>query len=258
MAREMSRAALERVDNVKPIGDAERKRLFGTFSYREGTPRGAVVIDAAWRRANIVSVTIPQLTRIERPLKSGTVACHRLIAAQLQRCWELIEQLGHLPRVLTYDGLFVPRHMGWDPKRPLSNHTWGTAWDINAAWNGYGRTPAKRGSKGSVWELVGIAQACGFAWGGHWTGSYADGMHFEAFRVVPANSLPVCIDAVKPQGKPVVDLPARRRLYADTMHQPLAEVYGAAGAVLADMPQQTEFLRRLNGVNAVLTEAGVK
>lgn len=64
----------------------------------------------------------------------------------------------------------------------LSNHSWGTAFDINYAWNCLGALPALRGEKGSVRELVPIAHRHGFYWGGHF--SRRDGMHFEVARVL--------------------------------------------------------------------------
>ena len=44
-----------------------------------------------------------------------------------------------------------------------------------------GTTPALVGRKGSVRELVEIANANGFYWGGHFTRK--DGMHFEVAQV---------------------------------------------------------------------------
>jgi len=65
---------------------------------------------------------------------------------------------------------------GW--RTTLSNQSWGTAFDINAAWNGLGRRPPLVGEKGSVRELVQLANQHGFYWGGHFS-KRPDGMHFE-------------------------------------------------------------------------------
>ena len=64
----------------------------------------------------------------------------------------------------------------------LSNYAWGTAFDINVPWNARGTVPALCGEKGSVRELVAIANEHGFYWGGHF--SRRDGMHFEVARVL--------------------------------------------------------------------------
>ena len=54
----------------------------------------------------------------------------------------------------------------------LSNHAWGTAFDINAKWNPFTHIPALVGSTGSVRELVKIANDFGFYWGGHFQQRY--------------------------------------------------------------------------------------
>ena len=72
--------------------------------------------------------------------------------------------------------------------RTPSNHSFATAFDINAAWNGLGREPAARGEKGSVRELVPIFEKWGFRWGGNFR--RRDGMHFEIARIItPADSI---------------------------------------------------------------------
>jgi hypothetical protein len=66
-------------------------------------------------------------------------------------------------------------------KTVLSNHAFGTAFDINVNWNRLGTIPALVGQKGSVRELVQIANNNGFYWGGHFTRK--DGMHFEIAKI---------------------------------------------------------------------------
>ena len=60
----------------------------------------------------------------------------------------------------------------------LSNHAFGTAFDINVQWNPLEALP---GRTGCVFELVPMAHRHGFYWGGHF--SRRDGMHFEVARV---------------------------------------------------------------------------
>jgi hypothetical protein len=64
----------------------------------------------------------------------------------------------------------------------LSNHSKGSAFDINAGYNGLGRVPAPIGATGSVRELVPLAVRFGFYWGGWF--SRGDGMHFEVKSVL--------------------------------------------------------------------------
>lgn len=194
MARAMTRAELLAVDGVKPCSEAKRIELLGDFKWKKLNSAGEIQILGGWKEKNVVDVVCPQLTRIANKT-SGKVYIHRLVAPQFLRFFELVEQLGLLNRVLTWDGCFYARLIrGSSTAR--SAHAWGGAFDINVTWNGYGSTPAAAGKQGSVRELLGIAESCGFGWGGWWSGKYTDGMHFELFRVVPAAELPVLSDQV--------------------------------------------------------------
>jgi hypothetical protein len=77
----------------------------------------------------------------------------------------------------------------------LSNHAFGSAFDINAGQNGLGRIPAAVGAYGSVRELVPIAHRFGFYWGGHF--SRADGMHFEVAKLLTAEEVANTLTSLK-------------------------------------------------------------
>lgn len=62
------------------------------------------------------------------------------------------------------------------------SNSFGTAFDINVPWNGLGITPALKGKKGSVRELVETAYKFGLYWGGYF--KRKDGMHFEVAVVM--------------------------------------------------------------------------
>jgi len=64
----------------------------------------------------------------------------------------------------------------------LSNHAFGSAFDINASFNALGVEPARVGDRGCVRELVTIANDHGFYWGGHFA-KRPDGMHFEVANI---------------------------------------------------------------------------
>ena len=83
--------------------------------------------------------------------------------------------------MLTWAGLWNPRFVRGS-RRTLSNHAYASAFDINAPWNGLRRQPALVGKRGSVRELVAVANELGWWWGGHgFPPDYGrkDGMHFE-------------------------------------------------------------------------------
>ena len=157
------------------LSDARLKAAFGEFKYQEA-PGGRVTIDPEWVRANIVEATVPQLAHLG--VRDGRVECHRLVEAALVAGWADVERAGLLGALLTFDGLWVPRHMTWNSARPLSRHSWGIAFDVNAGFNGYNTAGAKPGTHGSLWEVAPIFEDHGFAWGERWTSAKGP-MHFE-------------------------------------------------------------------------------
>jgi hypothetical protein len=163
---------------------AGRQALFGRFRF-EADPvpdnRENIRILGDWEAQNIVRVQIPQLAGVSGASSTGTVRFHRLAVAQLVSLWKAWENAGLLLLVMTWGGSFVPRFVrGSD--RTLSNHSFGSAFDINVAFNPLGVRPALVGRPGSVRELVPTANEHGFYWGGHFT--RLDGMHFEVAKLI--------------------------------------------------------------------------
>lgn len=133
-----------------------------------------------FQHKNIVYVSLPQLSVATSGEESGMLF-HKKGVDQLKAFYSEIEKTGLLKKVLTFNGSFVPRLVR-NSKTRLSNHSFGTAFDINAQWNALGCTPAALGTKGSVRELVPLAHEYGFYWGGHF--SRKDGMHFEIAKIL--------------------------------------------------------------------------
>ena len=92
-------------------------------------------------------------------------------------------------------GCFNPRHMRHDKSRPLSDHTWAVAFDINSSTNrAFYRKPTDPkpfepgwGKYSSLPESVVLAfKSVGFSWGGDWgtgaRGGFCDPMHFSLRR----------------------------------------------------------------------------
>ncbi len=201
-----------------PLTNSQRCRRFGNFRFQHSpTPTDPehVRILGGWPEANIRQVWVPQLRR--------NVSVNHLVAEPFLALWAEWERLGLLGGaecpgvrhdgrglVLSFNGAWVPRMKRtkgtYEERRlaaaargvsGLSNHAWGTAFDLNAAWNGLGREPAALGTTGSVRELVPAAEALGWFWGGHFR-SRPDGMHFEwAGLAAPARRLLVNDDAAK-------------------------------------------------------------
>lgn len=157
----------------------ERTARFGSFEFRPAPVSGmpeAIQITKRSPLFKIAEVHLPQLVGVTGFPKSGKVLFHAAAADQLVVLVEAWESAGLLDRILSWAGSYVPRFVRGS-QVTLSNHSWGTAFDINAAWNGLGKTPAQVGETGSVRELVSIAYRLGWFWGGHF--SRPDGMHFE-------------------------------------------------------------------------------
>ena len=109
---------------------------------------------------------------------------HKKCEYQLVKLFERLEKENLHTKILSYAGSFNPRFIRGS-RTQLSNHAWGTAFDINVPYNGLNKVPALLGQKGCLRELVPIANECGFYWGGHF--SRKDGMHFEIAKIINDN-----------------------------------------------------------------------
>jgi peptidoglycan hydrolase-like protein with peptidoglycan-binding domain len=179
-ARDTSGSNFPPRPNFPPLENtAARQALFGRFDYvsdpRPGNPENIRIL-GTWERDNIIAVPIPQL-RALGPRAPGSMPFHRLAANQLRGLWADWQRANLLDRVLSFDGSFSARFIRGS-RTQLSNHCFGTAFDINAAENPLGARPPLVGERGSTRELVQLANKWGFYWGGHF-GSRPDGMHFE-------------------------------------------------------------------------------
>jgi hypothetical protein len=159
------------------LGNDQRMKVFGAFKWvhkPEPGNRENIEILGDWEERNIVRVSIPQLVKLgfdkPRPF-------HRMVADKVVALWDDWEKEGVVEDIISYEGDFFPRLIRGS-STSLSNHSFGTAFDVNAAQNGLGRTPAKPGQKGCLYRLVPIMHKHGFYWGGHF--SRLDGMHIES------------------------------------------------------------------------------
>lgn len=167
------------------VGTAARQAVFGKFAFKHKplpNNKENIVITDNWEQNNIVRVVIPQLAGIEGASHDGGVRIHKLAAKQLQDLFKAWASAGLSDRILTWGGAFVPRFIRGN-NGVLSNHAFGSAFDINVAWNMLGHEPARVGERGSVRELVQLANQHGFYWGGHFK-KRPDGMHFEVAKIL--------------------------------------------------------------------------
>ena len=166
------------------LGNAARNILFGPLKFRSGPLKGdygkeTITVTNDFESASIVRLEIPELIGIKGASSTGRVRFHKSCVPQLKGLWAAWQRKGLLRHVLTFDGAYSPRFIRCS-NRTLSNHAFGTAFDINAGDNPLGAQPALAGRKGCVFELVPTANQFGFYWGGHF--SRRDGMHFEVAK----------------------------------------------------------------------------
>jgi hypothetical protein len=169
--------------DFRPMSSTDRAAAFGTFAFvPAGVPGNpeAIQITDGWASGNIVSASVPQLKGVSGAPASCHIPFHVKASAQLIALWKAWEDAGLLPLVESFAGSWAPRYVRGS-RTYLSNHAWGTAFDINAGYNPLGAVPALVGKKGSVRKLVELANANGFYWGGHF--ERTDGMHFEIARL---------------------------------------------------------------------------
>ena len=144
-------------------------------------------------RDNIITVLVPQLKGIKdnrgenlnNPF-NGKLDFYRKGVPQLLAAFEETENLGFKNLLLSCAGSFNPRlkrkTSNNAPSTEPSEHSFGTAFDINNEFNPQGKMPPKDGQVGSVRKLVPIFEKHGFKWGGNF--STPDGMHFEIVKLM--------------------------------------------------------------------------
>ena len=151
---------------------------------------------------NIGLVLVPQLdgindVRTDALQKAGAKFNGKLkffkpAHAQLLAAFAEIEKAGLKKRLVSIAGSFNPRLQkkknGGFVQTP-SNHSFGTAFDINSDFNAQGKKPPAVGQPGSVRELVPIFEKHGFRWGG--TFPTPDGMHFEITKILASDTVTV-------------------------------------------------------------------
>lgn len=149
--------------------------IFGQFRYRE-LSGGRIEVDPNWVADNIVTITLPGLNR--------KVQVHKLAADNFITAFNYIKngtatvngkQMSLLSLIETMDGTYVTRHVNWDPSRGLSNHSWGTAIDINAD-DHFCYVDSAADPNMILWEKA--FKPAGFSWGNR----YSDAMHYELIK----------------------------------------------------------------------------
>lgn len=112
-------------------------------------------------------------TELEIGIIPKRIYCNKAMIQPLTKAFKNLIDRGHVNELKTWDGCFNIRK-----KRGLASmslHSWGVAIDVNAAWNGLGKTPTLSAG------FVKCFTDAGFDWGGTWTRK--DGMHFQLAKI---------------------------------------------------------------------------
>jgi len=120
---------------------------------------------------NMIVWDVP--TSLEIGVIPKKIYCNKDLVLPLQKAFQNLIDTGKVAELKTWDGCFNIRK-----KRGLSSmslHSWGIAIDVNAAWNGLGKSPTLSD------EFVKCFTGAGFEWGGNWTRK--DGMHFQLSKL---------------------------------------------------------------------------
>lgn len=103
------------------------------------------------------------------PAIPNKIYCNKIFVPFLEKAFRNLISTGAASELKTWDGCFNVRK-----KRGLSSmslHSWAVAFDVNAAWNGLGKTPVLSA------KFVKCFTDAGLHWGGIW--ARKDGMHFQ-------------------------------------------------------------------------------
>jgi hypothetical protein len=112
-------------------------------------------------------------TNLELGVIPKKIYCNKDLILPLRLALIHVIERDLISQIKTWDGCFNIRKKRGASSQSL--HAWGVAIDINAAWNGFGKTPTM--SK----ELVKCFIDAGFDWGGTW--SKPDGMHMQLRKI---------------------------------------------------------------------------
>ena len=197
------------------------KNPFGPNVSYTANRDGSLNLDSAWKSRHIGSVFVPQLKGVPTyggAKFSGNVTFYKEAMPQLLAAFAVIEKLGFLNDVIFWDGSFVPRYKRGSRSSP-SNHSLGTAFDINAEWNGFRQRPALPGTKGSVNRLLPIFRSLSWTCGADWKNT-PDGMHFEINRILNDAEIAAAVKSLL-AGKAVAPSPFSKAVPVATRREPL-------------------------------------
>ena len=130
-------------------------------------------IDPRWQAEQMATFSLPSplILSWDHSRQVTRMTCHKLMRPIFRDCFQAIVDSGLQQQVTSFGGCFSFR-----PQRTgtrLSTHSWGIAIDLNPESNAQGTAGQMHSG------IVSIFRSAGFKWGGDWSGSACDPMHFQ-------------------------------------------------------------------------------
>jgi hypothetical protein len=160
------------------------------------TQPGSNQMSKTWYRKHIIECHQSNGNRLPGIPAKWYIKVHKMVEPYLREALRRCEITSDY--AINRMGSYNFRHMGNDPGRSLSMHSFGAAFDVNPPDNSgmhysRGNSPSaysdrymKRWPKGVPAEFVQAFNSCGFAWGSDWNEdgrtedhTFLDPMHFE-------------------------------------------------------------------------------
>jgi len=161
--------------DYKALRQHERIAKFGTpGSIGED---GKFVLDEKFRK-EITSIDIADFVTLPKDFEGSTkLFLHKKVKGQWKAILSEIEAQGLGKDLLTCGGSWAPRFVRGS-RTTFSSHAFGTAIDFNVPWNYMRQTPARKGKKGYLGNIVAICKHYK-VYSGAWF-RRLDGMHLES------------------------------------------------------------------------------
>ena len=167
---EVSASVVENLGLTPPAGLDELKKTFGNihnYILTDGT------LSSTFERRYLGRTKLPFAIPLswDPAMKVRNLYCHKKLGKIFPAVFQAVDDAGLRSEIETYGGCFNFRSKRMGSK--LSTHSWGIAIDLNPEQNGMGTNGTMSPA------VVRIFRDYGFTWGGDWSGSSKDPMHFQ-------------------------------------------------------------------------------
>lgn len=147
--------------------------IVATFGDVQSFARADGTLSPQWNALYLDHALLPFSIPLDwnRAVSVDKIYCHKLMVPIFDELFQEIVDEGLQSKVQTYGGCFMYRPQRTGTK--LSTHAWGIAIDLNPSTN-------TQGTSGDMDSgVVQVFKDAGFEYGGDWSGTVRDPMHFQ-------------------------------------------------------------------------------